>query len=100
MQAASRAATQLGSQNSQIYLGMKFVIIVLSCSVTSDSLLPHGLKPARLLCPGDFPGKNTGVSCSFLLQRIFLTRRLNLCLLRWQADSLLLSHWRSPRTWH
>ena len=38
MQAASRAASQLGSQNSQIYLGMKFVIIVLSCS-----LRPHGL---------------------------------------------------------
>ena len=30
MQAASLAATQFGSQNSQIYLGMKFVIVVLS----------------------------------------------------------------------
>ena len=30
-------------------------------------LLPHGLWPARLLCPLDFPGKNTGVSCHFLL---------------------------------
>ena len=28
----------------------------------------HGLHPVRLLCPWDFPGKNTGVSCHFLLQ--------------------------------
>ena len=28
---------------------------------------------ARLLCPWDFPGKNTGVGCHFLLQGIFLT---------------------------
>ena len=26
---------------------------MLSCSVVSDSLGPHGLKPARLLCPWD-----------------------------------------------
>ena len=29
----------------------------------------HGLQPSRLLCPRDFPGKNTGVGCHFLLQR-------------------------------
>ena len=34
----------------------------------SDSLQPHGLQPTRLLCPWDFPGKNTGVGCHFLLQ--------------------------------
>ena len=28
---------------------------------------PHGLKPTRLLHPWDFPGKNTGVGCHFLL---------------------------------
>ena len=27
----------------------------------SHSLLPHGLEPTRLLCPWNFPGKNTGV---------------------------------------
>ena len=31
------------------------------CSVVSDSFRPHGLLPTRLLCPWDFPGKNTGV---------------------------------------
>ena len=27
----------------------------------------HGLRPTRLLCPWDSPGKNTGVGCHFLL---------------------------------
>ena len=39
------------------------------------------------------PGKNTGVGCHALLQGIFLTQALNphlLCLLHWQAGSLLL----------
>ena len=34
-------------------------------SVVSDSLQPHGLQPARLLCPWDCPGKNTGVIMPF-----------------------------------
>ena len=34
----------------------------------SDSLQPHGLEPASLLCPRDSSGKNTGVGCRFLLQ--------------------------------
>ena len=29
----------------------------------SESLWPCGLQPARLLCPWDFPDKNTGVGC-------------------------------------
>ena len=29
---------------------------------------PHRQQPARLLCPWDSPGKNTGVGCHFLLQ--------------------------------
>ena len=31
--------------------------------------------------PQDFPGKNTGVGCHFLLQEVFLTQGLNLGLL-------------------
>ena len=31
---------------------------LLQCCVTLQS---HGLQPSRLLCPWDFPGKNTGV---------------------------------------
>ena len=51
-------------------------------------------KPARLLCPWDSPGKNTGVGCHALLQGIFLTQRSNLsllCLLHWQVGSLPLA---------
>ena len=50
------------------------------------TLWPHGLHPARLLWPWDFPGKKTGLRCHFLLQGIFLTQRWNLRLLHWQAD--------------
>ena len=49
-----------------------------SCSVMSDSLRPHGLQPARLLCPWDSLGKNTGVGCRFLLQGICLIQVSNL----------------------
>ena len=31
----------------------------------------HGLQPTRLLCPCDFPGKNTEAGCHFLLKGIF-----------------------------
>ena len=41
------------------------------------SLQPDGLYPSRFLHPWDFPGKNTGVGCYFLLQGIFLTQGLN-----------------------
>ena len=34
----------------------------------SDSVRPHRRQPTKLLCPRDSPGKNTGVSCHFLLQ--------------------------------
>ena len=47
---------------------------VCACSVMSNSLQPHGLQPARLLCPWNFPGKNTGMGCRFLLPRIFWRR--------------------------
>ena len=69
---------------------------VLNGSVVSDSLQPHGLQPARLLCLWHSPGKNTAVGCHSLLQRIFPTQGLNLHLLHWRADSLPLSLQGSP----
>ena len=36
----------------------------------SDSVQPHRRQPTRLRCPWDSPGKNTGVGCHFLLQRM------------------------------
>ena len=47
-----------------------------SCSVMSGSVRPWGLQ-LRLLCPWDSPGKNIGVGCHSLLQRIFLTQGSN-----------------------
>ena len=43
----------------------------------SNSLRTHGLQPARLLCPWDSPGKNTGVGCRVFLQGIFPTQGSN-----------------------
>ena len=65
-----------------------------ACSVAQSCLtLSEPMEPARLLCPWDFPGKNTSVGCHALPQGIFPTQGLNphlLCLLHWQADSLPL----------
>ena len=80
-----------------------------SRSVMSDSQWPHGLQPTRLLCPWDFPGKNTGVGCHFLLQGIFPTQESNQTLqlgkqilypeperLMWvQVPLLFLAYWMS-----
>ena len=46
------------------------LVLVFSHSVVCDSLRPHGLQPARLLCPSDFSGKNTGAGCHFLLYQV------------------------------
>ena len=40
------------------------------CLVLFDSLQSHVLCPPGLLCPWDYPIKNPGVGCHFLLQRI------------------------------
>ena len=50
---------------------LSYLCAVLSRSVVSDSLWPHGLLPARLLCPWGSPGKNTEMGCHALLQGIF-----------------------------
>ena len=52
----------------------------------------HGLWPARLLCPWDSPGKNTGVGCQFLPQGIFPTQGSNLGLLHCRQILYRLSH--------
>ena len=39
-----------------------------SRQVVTDPCNPMDCRPARLLCPQDFSGKNTGVGCHFLLQ--------------------------------
>ena len=81
-------------------------VCVLSCFsrvlffATLWTVVPH-----RLLCPWDSPAEITGVGCHGLCQGIFLTQRLNPCVLSpalagrfftssatWEALKLL--HWR------
>ena len=64
-----------------------------SCLVTSDSLWPHGLQLARILCPWGSPRKNSGVGCHFLLQRIFPTQELNRQLLHLLHCRWILYQW-------
>ena len=50
----------------------------------------------------DFPVKNPGVDCHFVLQGIFPTQGSNpclLCLLHWQVSSLPLRHLGNPVSW-
>ena len=58
----------------------------------SHSVVPDILCDARLLCPWDFSGKNTGGGCHFLLQGIFPTRGWNLGLLHCRHFLYRLSH--------
>ena len=51
---------------------------------------------ARFICIWDFPGKNIGIGCHFLLQGIFLTQGSNLCLLNCRQILYPLSHQGSP----
>ena len=53
-------------------------------------------EPARLLCPWNSSGKNTGVGCHSLLQGILPTQRLNLDLLHCRQILYGLSHQGSP----
>ena len=54
-QVCSLPLAQPGKHNEKLGL------LLLSHSVVSDSVQPHGLQPTRLLRPWDFPGKSTGV---------------------------------------
>ena len=60
------------------------------------TLRPRGLQPARLLCPWDSPGQNTGVGCHFLLQGIFPTKGSNPGLLHFGQFLHCLSYQGSP----
>ena len=68
-----------------------------AASVMSDSLQPHGLQLIRFLCPGDSPGKNTGVGTLSLLQGIFPTQGSNPALSHCGRILYHLSHQGSPR---
>ena len=80
-----------------VFLMCVCVSVCVSCSVVSDSLLPHGLySAARLLCPWNSPCKNTEVGSHSLLQAVFLSQVLNhiFCIVR--QILYHLSHQGSP----
>ena len=70
-----------GGQSIEASASASVLPLNIQGSVVSDSLQPHGLGLARLFCPWNSPGKNTGAGCHFLLQEIFPTQGLNSYLL-------------------
>ena len=70
-----------------------------ACSVSHVRLFETPWTVAReLLCPWDFPSKNTGVHCHLFLPGVFPYPEIEIqySLLYWQVGSLSLSHWGSP----
>ena len=53
-------------------------------------LWPHRLKPARLLCPWDSPGKKTRVGCYFLFHP-YMTTGKTIALTMWTLVSKVMS---------
>ena len=71
----------------KLYLYLHIYTYVVA--VWSLSLVWLFVTPGHL-CPWDFPGKNTGVDCHFLLQGIFPTQGWNVNL---RIGRLFLYHW-------
>ena len=92
---ARQASLSMGFSRQECWSGLSCPtchLLTCMCVQSFSRVWPHGQKPARLLSPWDYLGKNTWV---LLLQGIFLTQGSNLCflhLLHWQGDVLLLNH--------
>ena len=74
--------------DSIVKVSVVFTWYVCAWSLSRVWLLGTPWTVARLLCPWNFPGKNTRVGCHFLLQGICPTQAANLHLLQWQIESL------------
>ena len=61
---------RLLEKKSMRYYAWKWKMKV-SVAQSCPTLRPHGLQPARLLCPWNSPDKNTGMGSHSLLQGIF-----------------------------
>ena len=70
----------------------------ISRSIMSAALQPHGLQPARFLCPQNCPSNKIGVGNHSLLQRIFPTQGSNSSLLHCRQNLHCLSHQGSRET--
>ena len=60
-----------------VLITVKMQVGFLVAELCPTLLQPHGLWPARPLCPWDFLDEITAMSCHHLLQGIFLTQELN-----------------------
>ena len=79
-----------------LYLDLVSCVCVLrslSCVRLWDPMDPMDSEtPWTVLCPGTFPGKNTGMGWNFLLHGIFLTQGSNPGLLTWPGDIYIHIH--------
>ena len=91
-----RLSTAKNKQIQLFFERFRMLNVCVSRSVMPDSLEPRGLQRTRLLCPWDFPGKDTGVGCHFLLQGIIPTHGSNLGLWHWRQILYQLSYKGSP----
>ena len=89
------------AEEHTVYMHMRVCVFASMCSFAKSCMTL--CNPIDYNPPGfwswDFPGKNTGVGCHFLLEGVFPTEGSNLPLLSFlccQADSLPLSHLGSP----
>ena len=85
-----------GNSHGQMSLAAIVPECMISCFIHVQLLVTLWLYPARVLCPWDSPGKNTGVCCHFLLQGIFPTQESNLGLLPCRQTLYQLSYEGSP----
>ena len=66
-----QASSSGGAASNRIRQGNRrphefcFLVVALSLSHVRFFETPGGPRPARLLCPWDFPGKSAGVGCHF-----------------------------------
>ena len=67
------------------------------CTQSRLTLQPHELYLARLLCPWNSPGRNTGAGCHSLPLGIFPTQGWNSSLLHCRLILCHLSHQGSPK---
>ena len=75
-------------ENISIKLKTYLLLLLFNHWVVSDSFVTPWTVAHHAPLPWNFPGKNTGADCHFLLQGIFPTQVSNLHLLHWRVDSL------------
>ena len=80
-------------RDSQIWVCAEITYVLVLVAQSCVTLCnPNGLQPDRLLCPWNFPGKNTGVVWHSLLSGIFPTQGSNRGLLHCRQILYHLSH--------